>query len=205
VTNCPRCGAPTAPTMTNCANCGTAFGPPPAWGAPQPFAPTQPGAPGYGPPGYGPPGAAVQAFGPAPARPRASPVKWIALGCGGALVLIVAFVVVLVTFVFGVTQPVVDASDRFLGDLKRADYGAANGMSTPALQAEVGGAPGLQRRVESGHARPTSWSYSSRNITNGMGHVSGTAKFADGGEGPVEIQLEQSSGHWLVSGFKLRR
>jgi hypothetical protein len=162
----------------------------------------QPGPPGYAQPAFAPPGA--QGFA-APPRARSSPLKWIALGCGGALVLIVAFVVVLVTFVFGVTQPVVDAGDRFLGDLKRADYAAAVAMSTPALQAEVGGATGLQRRVESGHARPTSWSFSSRNMNNQSGHVSGTAKFADGGEGPVELQLEQSGGHWLVSGFKLRR
>jgi hypothetical protein len=192
MTNCPRCGASAAPQAANCTNCGNALA---AWPQQQPQQqwPQQ------------------QAWAGAPA-PLAAPVrarsgppwKWIFVGCGGMLLLGVGFVVVLVLFVFGVTQPVVDASDRFMGDLKRADYVAAARMSTPALQAEIGGAAGLQRMVESGHARPKSWSYSSRNLQNGTGHVAGTAVFVDGGSGPVQITLEDHGGAWQVSAFKLR-
>ena len=146
------------------------------------------------PPGMAPPGTA----------PRKSPLKWILLGCGGFLALGAIFVVLLVTFVLKATQPAVDAGDAFLGDLRRGDYAAANARAVPALQKDVGGTAGLEKIVVSGHARPKSWSFSSRNVNGSTAHLAGTATFTDGAEGPVSLDFEEVGGSWKLTRFRLR-
>ena len=126
---------------------------------------------------------------------------------GAVLVLIVLCVVVLcggIAAIFQATQPVVDASERFMVALRDGNYQQAYDMCTPTLQTELSDAAGLEEMITASNRKPSTWSFTSRNINNDRGEVSGTATFADNTAGTVSIVLTKSGNDWKIEGFNLR-
>ncbi|HMA34797.1 MAG TPA: hypothetical protein VKY74_10000 [Chloroflexia bacterium] len=171
---------------------------------PPPPGPPDPGAPpnAYPPPGtYAPPGS--YAGPPAAAPPRGRP-RWLlwGLGCLGLLVvacaLFFAFTFFLAT---GLTQAMATSGDNFMNAMKAGNYDQAYALSTPALQQKVVNAAGLETIVKS--RQPTSWSWSSRNVNNNSGQLSGSVTFVSGTSGTVDLTLQKVGNDWLVDGFQL--
>ena len=141
---------------------------------------------------------------PLPAVPLADPARrvrlWI-LGLGGLALIVVAFVAGLLWLTTTLTQPVVTAGDAFLTAVQTGHDAAAYALCTPALQQQLGGAPGLTRLVAA--ARPGHWAWSSRALRNGLGLLDGAVTFADGRAGTVHLTLQQVAGAWRVAALNL--
>ena len=133
---------------------------------------------------------------PAP-RPRRRIWPWILAGVLAFAVLIA----VLFTFVFALTQPVVDRGDAFMSALRGGDYEQAYSLSTPELQRELGSAENLATTI--GAYRPTDWSWSGRSIRNGIGQVEGSATYQSGTRGSAHLVFEKVGEEWRVAGFSL--
>lgn len=114
-------------------------------------------------------------------------------GIGGAL---------LFGGVLSATQPVANAGDAYMAALRDGDFSKAYDMSAPALQQEVGDAEGLQTALSA--RQIASWSFTSRNISNNQGSLSGTATYTNGDTGPVEMSLIQVGNEWKVAGINLQ-
>jgi len=123
---------------------------------------------------------------------------WHFLAIGG--VVLVAFVGILFTLVFSLTRPVVDGADGFMGALKGGQYEQAYARAAPSLQQELGNAQGLEARI--GAYRPQQWSWSQRQLRNGIGHVSGRADWQGGNQGTAEIELQQVNDECRVVAFR---
>jgi len=123
---------------------------------------------------------------------------WHFLAIGG--VVLVAFVGILFTVVFSLTRPVVDGADGFMGALKGGQYEQAYARAAPSLQRELGNAQGLEARI--GAYRPREWSWSQRNLRNGIGQVSGRADWQGGNQGTAEIELHKVNDEWRVVAFR---
>jgi hypothetical protein len=104
---------------------------------------------------------------------------------------------------FAGTQPIADQGERFMQSLKTGDYAGAYALCHPALQQKLGSAQGLQRLIENGKAKPSSWNFSSRNLENNQGHLEGTVTMV-GGEGTVTLDLAKSGNDWKVIAFDLK-
>ena len=176
---------------------------PPAPGPPQPQPGPQP--PQYTPPpGYAPPpgGPQMGMTGMAPPPRRRSPLLIIGIIVLALLLLCGIGVAVLVGGVFSLTQPVANAGDAYMAALRDGNYSKAFDLSTPSLQQEVGNADGLKSALSS--KQPKSWSFTSRSINNNQGSLSGTASYADGTTGTVDVVLTQVGNDWKVEGISLK-
>lgn len=132
-------------------------------------------------------------------QPRRGWRMWylIPIGCLGFIALIAA----IFFFVFAVTRPVVDTGDAFMNAFKAGNHQAAYALATPSLQRELGSAGTLAKMTQD--YRPSEWSWSQRQLKNGVGRVEGGVTFSDGRRGSARIVLEQANGQWLVSSFQL--
>lgn len=119
------------------------------------------------------------------------------------LVAVAALGGAIVTLVFSLTGPVVEAADTFMGALRDGDFSRAYSQSAPALQRELGGPQGYGRGI--GPYRPATWSWSQRSIRNGVGRVSGSVTYQDGGSGSVRLTLHQVDDRWRVEGYSFNR
>jgi hypothetical protein len=132
------------------------------------------------------------------------------IGCAAIVVLCICVVVFMVLIggttvfgVLGVTQPAADAGEAFMTALKNSDYAGAYALCAPDLQTKLVNAQGLQRLVEGGKARPTKWSFNSRNIDNGQAELTGTVTMV-GAEGTVSLSLIQVGDQWKIIAFNLK-
>lgn len=107
----------------------------------------------------------------------------------------------IVALVMSLTRPVVTASDTFMTALKDGNFDGAYAMGTPALQQELGSGKRIGEMFAV--ARPVSWSWSSRSIRNGSGHVSGSVTYSTGSNGDVAIFLLPEGDGWKISGFRM--
>ena len=101
--------------------------------------------------------------------------------------------------VMGLTQPVVDAGDNFMTALRDGNYQQAYDLCTPTVQQELGSPEALGELI--GENRPTEWNFTSRNISNDLGTLTGTATFQGLGQRPIEMEFRQVDGAWRVSYF----
>ncbi|MBM3129545.1 MAG: hypothetical protein FJ009_13080 [Chloroflexi bacterium] len=134
--------------------------------------------------------------------------KKVLLIIGGVALVFCLLCTILFVVVFalgiGATQPAATAGENFMTALKNGDYNQAYGLCSPALQRELGNAGGLGTRIRNGKVEPTAWSFSSRNISNDTGELTGTVTFTGNREGTVRLVLAQVGGEWKISGFNLR-
>ena len=119
------------------------------------------------------------------------------------LVAVAALAVAIVTLVFSLTGPVVEAADTFMGALRDGDFSRASSQTTPALQRETEGGQGFARGI--GPYRPATWSWSQRSIRTGIGRVSGSVTFQDGASGSVRLTMREVDDRWRVEGYSFNR
>lgn len=131
-------------------------------------------------------------------RPRRRWRLWHFLAIGG--VVLIAFIAIVFTLVFSLTQPMVDGADAFMGALKDGRYEQAYQRAAPSLQQELGSAEAFGAGI--GAYRPIEWSWSQRSVRNGIGNVSGRATWQGGNSGTAEIQLHQVNDEWRVVAFR---
>jgi hypothetical protein len=149
----------------------------------------------------------TQGIGTPPPPPRRRPtcliigiiVVVVLLVCGGGIALLTGGII---AGVFTATQPVVDAGDAYMSALRDGNYNTAFNLSSQALKQEVGDAQGLQNALSA--KQPQSWTFTSRNINNGQGSLSGTASYKDGSNGTVNIALVKEGNNWVVDGISLK-
>jgi hypothetical protein len=120
---------------------------------------------------------------------------------GGALVLCVAFFLILFLVVLKATAPAADVGQAFMEALKAGNYRSAYAMCTADLKSEMGSADDLGALLETNDAVPDDWSFTSRNVENDQAQLLGTGTFSGGREADIEIVLDKVDGEWLVSGF----
>jgi hypothetical protein len=131
------------------------------------------------------------------------------IGCGVAAVLGGLLCVGIGLFFFGIfssvmtmTQPLVDASDEFLGLLgqgKIAEAYAATASGFQAQQDELSFATAVKQLGLTDYA---SASWTNRQLKNQEGSVEGTVTTKQGGKTPIAIQLIVESGKWKVVGVR---
>ncbi len=132
--------------------------------------------------------------------------KVILIIVGVALVLCIGCVAVIAIAAglgIGLTQPAATAGDAFMTALKGGDYAKAYALCSPSLQRELKDAQGLEALIKRGTGQPTAWSFSSRNVTNDQGELSGSVTFTGNREGIVRLSLTQVGGEWKIIGFNL--
>jgi hypothetical protein len=138
----------------------------------------------------------------APPRRKRSPLLII----GGILLVLVLLcgggIVLLVGGVLSATQPIANVGEAYMTALRDGDYNKAFSLSDPSLQAQVKGAEGLQAAL--GSKQVATWSFTSRNITNNQGGLSGTTTYKTGESGTVDVVLTQVGNDWKVSGISLK-
>ncbi|MEO6457696.1 MAG: hypothetical protein ABIO92_05415 [Chloroflexia bacterium] len=176
---------------------------PQATGYTQPTQETQPAQPGYtDAPQYPQPAPVVTA--PPPAKSGSG--RKIALIVGGVLLGLLLLCGILFGSLFagvmGLTQPAVDAGEKFMAALRDGNYDRAFELSTPSLQQEVGDAQMLRDALES--KQPTKWSFTSRNIQNDIATLGGTTTYANNEPGQVEMELRKVGNDWMVSFINLK-
>lgn len=203
---CPNCRGGNSPGATQCQWCGNALAPSTASTTPigqqpqqQTYAPQQyqQPTPPQPAPGFTPPQAP-----PPTAPPKRSMRNILLIVAGVALLLIVGCVVLfgsVIAAAFNATQPVADAGERFMSAMRDGDFEGAYNMMTPALQTEFGTLEDFSGRVEG--SRPTTWTFTSRNIENNVGKLSGTATFEDSAQGNFGLVLDKVGNDWKVSGI----
>lgn len=120
---------------------------------------------------------------------------------GGAVLLCVAFFLVLFLVVLKATGPAADVGESFLVALRDRNYRAAYNLCTNDLQAEIGSADDLRNLLEDNDAVPVSWTITSRKIENDQAQLLGNGSFSGGREADIEIVLDKVENTWLVSGF----
>jgi hypothetical protein len=131
-------------------------------------------------------------------RPRRRWKPWHFIAIGVAI--LVVFVASVFILVLSLTGPVVAGADAFMGALKDGRYEQAYARAAPSLQQELGDAESLGARI--GPYRPQAWSWSQRQMRNGIGQVSGTATWQGGNTGTAELELHQVNGEWRVVGYR---
>lgn len=131
---------------------------------------------------------------------------------GGVLVLCVCICVVVagvlavsgggIAALIGTTKPVADAGDKFMNSPKDGNYDAAYKQMDPSLQRKYGNAQRLRQAIESDQLQPTKWNFSSVNIDNDTGSLSGNATLK-AGPGTVALELRKTGDNWLITDFEL--
>jgi hypothetical protein len=92
------------------------------------------------------------------------------------------------------------AANAFMTDLKTEHYADAFAMETPTLQQKFGGnVTAMEGQIKKFGQQPSEWSFTSINVTNGVAKLHGSATFAGGQKGAVDMELLDQSGTWLVA------
>ena len=97
--------------------------------------------------------------------------------------------------------PMVEAGDAYMGAMRDGNGSLVYILSAPALQQELGSAAQVEARM--GAYRPSTWSWSSRALRNGRGHLTGSVTYRSGRNGTAELNLTTVDSEWRVDGFRL--
>jgi len=116
---------------------------------------------------------------------------------GGLLLLCVVFAAIGVGLAFYLTQGVAATADSFMQAIQEDRFEDAYALMTLELQDEVD----MDNFVESFDPMEIeSWSFSSRNVENNLGSVSGTASI-DGSAYVVNLGFVNADGEWLINAY----
>jgi FlaG/FlaF family flagellin (archaellin) len=103
-----------------------------------------------------------------------------------------------VALAFTLTQPVVDASDTFLGLVGQGKTAEAYAATASGFRAQHDEASFTAAAKQVGLTDYASVSWNTRNRTNDEGNVAGTVTTKQGGTTPIAIQLVNEGGSWRV-------
>ena len=122
---------------------------------------------------------------------------------GGCCVIGIAAIVFIA---FQATAGVAEAGDDFMNALKDGNYQTAYNMFSDDLKADVGGVENFQTSYLSLSPElrvdPESWSFSSRNIENDQGELSGEVTMKDGTKADVSLIFNKNGDEWELIGYE---
>ncbi|MET0551747.1 MAG: FHA domain-containing protein [Vicinamibacteria bacterium] len=196
--------------------------PPPAYAPPPPpvAAPSYPPPPGAMPPPPPPPppmppasvrppraGGAVGAPPAPPARTGRSPWFWVALGCGGLLLLlllVIGGIAALGFMAVKATQAPVEEVKAQLADVRAGNLDAAYARLAPAYQAEVSKEE-FQTFAgkHAGFGQNKDTTFSSRSISNDTASISGSLEAASGESEEASFKLAKQGADWKVTSIEI--
>jgi hypothetical protein len=119
------------------------------------------------------------------------------------MVLLVCLGGVIGLFVYGIirlTQPIADAGNNFMIEIKEGDYTTAYGMGSDFWQDQLGSAEYLQ--VFFYDRQPQNWSFNSRNVSGNAGRLYGTVTDKDGDKTSIALSLVKEGDEWKISGIE---
>jgi FHA domain len=141
---------------------------------------------------------------PAPGKKGRGPVFWVAIGCCGCLLLVLAVVGMIAGGAFFLTQgPVKTVRDQ-LREIKQQDLGAAYRRFSASCQTQlspedfdqlVNRHAGLKENADS-----TFWT---RSVKNDRAYLAGTLSPASGSKEPVLYELAKDGGDWKVAALNI--
>ena len=150
----------------------------------------------------------MQAEGGPPPREGRGPLLWIALGCGGALLLAAVIIVLGIGGVIGLpfllTRAPVQAAEAQLAQIKSGDLAAAHAslseayksqVSRETLEAFVARHPALKDYATVG--------FSNRSVHNDTADLAGRLVTASGTGEEMSIHLVHEGGVWKMAGLEL--
>jgi hypothetical protein len=138
---------------------------------------------------------------PSPAPSGFNPAWMIGCAVVGVLVVVLCGGIGVTAFmgIMGVTQPVVDASEEFLGLVGQGKTSEAYSSTASGFRALMDEASFTEAVEKLGMTQFASASWFNRQINNQNGTVEGTATKRGGGPTPVTIRLVFEEGAWRVA------
>lgn len=108
--------------------------------------------------------------------------------------------------IFNSTAALGDTGNKFMTALKSEDYTTAFGMVLPAQQSALGGsADGLKQLLENGGvSKPENWNFTSFNINNDQGQVSGNVTYSGNVTKTLSLVMTKSGDSWLIAGLSIQ-
>ena len=103
------------------------------------------------------------------------------------------------------------SADLFLGFWKSGEIGAAYELGSAEFKKEVGGSDKLAEILNGTGLELSSWTWESvdqlelQDTGRPVQQLKGTATFADGTSGPVEVQLIEENSFWRVLYFDVKQ
>lgn len=131
-------------------------------------------------------------------------LKYVALGCSGALVLVVLFAIAIFLFVGRLTAAPEQVTRDFLAAAARGDAAAAHGyFSAPLKERQP-----LDALADSLRTSPTLFdvvdvSFANREVDLSGARLSGTATLRAGTRIPVSFRLAREGDHWRLLAYEL--
>ena len=131
-------------------------------------------------------------------------LKYVGIGCGGLLLLLVAFVAITYFAVTRLTAEPERVAREFLAATAAGDYARAHGhFSAPLKEAQP-----LDVFTAAVRSRPSLFdvadtSFSSRSIDTSVAKLEGTVTLKAGTEVPASFSLVQENGRWVLLSYTL--
>jgi len=131
-------------------------------------------------------------------------IKWIAIGCGGALVVFLAFMAVIFLVVMKATEKPEKVVKEFLQLAGNQEMEAAYDLFSVPLK-EAQSFEEFRGLVESKHSlfQVTDTTFSSRNVDLSSASFSGTITIAAGTKIPASFKLVQENDEWKLISYSI--
>ncbi|BCS33088.1 hypothetical protein TBR22_A23140 [Luteitalea sp. TBR-22] len=131
-------------------------------------------------------------------------VKWVGIGCGGALLLLGGFIAAIFFVVGQATAEPEKVARAFVEATSRADFAAAHALYSAPLKERQS----LQQLQEAAAATPslykvTDLSFSSRSVDQTGAEFKGTATLASGTTVPCRFKLVREKDAWRLIAYNL--
>lgn len=131
-------------------------------------------------------------------------VKWVALGCGGAIVLLVVFVVAVFFLVKTATAGPEEVVKNFLEAAGRGDYAAAHEhFSAPLKQVQPLEEFAAAAAANSMFFQVTDMTFNERSIDLSGASFSGTVTLEVGTTVPASFKLVKENGEWKLISYHI--
>ena len=141
---------------------------------------------------------------PVPAAKKAGWVKWVALGCGLAVILAIAFSAVLFFVVKKATAGPEEVVQKFLSDAGSGNYEAAyEAFSAPLKESQSLADFAAAAAANSTFFQVKDTSFTSRSIDTAGAEFSGTLTLESGTEMPARFQLVRENDKWKFIAYHI--
>jgi len=155
------------------------------------------------PAGHPMPSQAPDEVGPPPKEGR-GPLLWIALGCGGVLLVVVILVILAIGGVYVFTRAPVQAAEAYVGEIRRGDLAAAHNRMSEGYKVQVS-----RETLAAFVARHSTLKeqgtvgFSSRTVVNNTADLAGRLVAASGTTEEMSLHLVKEGGVWRVAGLEV--